>query len=77
MSSAPFSIDDKPIKEMTDAELQEKSKQIATELQGVGNQLNFCIQQMQLNSALLNVLNYELNRRAHSIQIAPANSIPH
>ncbi len=77
MASAPFSIDDKPIKDMTDAQLTEKAQQIAAELAGIGNQLNFCIQQMQLNSALLNVLNYELNRRAHSIQIAHANSIPH
>lgn len=76
MSNGPaFIIDKKPVKDMTDAELNGKLQQLGAELQAAGIQMNASLQQMQLTASMLNVVKYELDRRANSIHIA--HTIPH
>jgi hypothetical protein len=70
MSKPGFLLGNKPIKDMTDEELKEAQEQIGGEMQLVAANLNRCIQQMQFTASMLNVCNYELDRRANSIQIA-------
>lgn len=70
MSNSGFVIGKKPIKDMSDEELQTANTSLSSELQAVGNTLNACIQQLQISTAQLNVIKYEIDRRANSIAIA-------
>jgi hypothetical protein len=75
MNNTGFVVDGAPIKDMTDEALKKAAQKISSELQAVGVQLSACMQQVQISTAMLNVVNYEIDRRAHSIQIA--TTIPH
>lgn len=70
MSNSGFVIGATPIKDMADEELKKAAAQIAGEMQTVGEALNRCVQQMQITTAMLNVVQYEIDRRANSIQLA-------
>ena len=70
MSNTGFCIGQAAIKDMSEEDLQKTATQLAGELQMVGETLNRCIQQMQVSTAMLNVVKYEIDRRANSIQIA-------
>lgn len=75
MSQTGFVIDKTPIKDMSNEDLKKASAQFTLDLQAVGNQLNAMVQQLQVSTAMLNVVNYEIDRRANSIAIAL--TIPH
>jgi hypothetical protein len=75
MSNTGFVIGTTPIKDMSEEDLKKAAQKNANDLQAIGAQLNGLIQQMQISTAMLNVINYELDRRVHSIQIA--HTIPH
>lgn len=70
MANTGFVIGQTPVKDMTDEELKKAATKIAGEMQVVGENLNRCVQQMQVTTAMLNVVQYEIDRRANSIQIA-------
>ena len=74
-SGSGFTIAGTAIKDMTDASLAETLKKLEADQQTVQASLNAVLGQMQLIGAMLNVLKYELDRRANSIQLA--RTFPH
>jgi len=74
MAQSDFAIDGTPIKDMSDSELASRLEKTSQEQALIGAQFNAVLQQIQITSAVVNVLRYEINRRANSLQIA--SSLP-
>lgn len=70
MPQPDFAIHGTAVKDMTDADLAKHLAAATADQGAAGNNLNAAIQAVQVTAAVANVLRYEQNRRANTIQLA-------
>lgn len=71
-----YQIDGKAVKDLTDKDLTDYQKKFTETVANNSAVLNNNMNQLQMSIAVLNVVQYEIERRANTIQLAGLNDLP-